>query len=189
MFARRLLLLIGFLIPALISCSSWNGESPAIEAEPAIALENFQLAPGDKIHLTVFGEDSITGDYEIDTEGFISAPLAGSVKAADLQKVDLERAVADKLSGLLKTPRVTVSVVSFRPFYILGEVEKPGEYPFRSGLNVVSAMAVAGGTTYRANHNRVLIQRGGLGEFKTYPMSPAIRVYPGDLIKIPERFF
>ena len=193
MFSRLMLPLIGILSLALASCSSPSAtNSAAAQAyagEAPIKVEDINLASGDKIHLTVFGEDNISGDYEVDTEGFISVPLAGQVKAAGLKKVELASLVADHLTGLLRAPRVTVTIVSFRPFYILGEVEKPGEYTFRSGLNVASAMAIAGGATYRASRDTVLIQRGGAGDFKEYPMSPAVKVYPGDLLKVPERFF
>jgi protein involved in polysaccharide export with SLBB domain len=178
---------------ATVSCSG-SKDSAASDAarngpEDVVRVEDFRLAPGDKIHLTVFNEDNITDDYEIDPEGLISVPLAGVVKAGGLRKVDLEKALADKLGSLLKDPLITISVVAFRPFYIIGEVEKPGEYPFRTSLNVVSAMAIAGGSTYRANKGHVLIQRGGVGDYKEYPMLPTIKVYPGDLVKVPERFF
>jgi len=191
MIVKRLLAVILFVGFALAACSSSPsgddaGYSPT---EAPISAASIKLEPGDKVHLTVFGEESISGDYEIDSEGFISVPLAGLVKAGGLRKVELEKKIAEMLSGLIKDPRVTASVVSFRPFYILGEVEKPGQYDFKSGLNVVSAMAIAGGATYRANRGHVLIQRGGVGKFQEFPMSPEIKVYPGDLIKVPERFF
>ena len=82
-----------------------------------------------------------------------------------------------------------MEVTSFRPFYILGEVEKPGEYPYRPGLNIMSAIAVAGGNTYRASRSKVYIQRNGTGSFQEVPFGPAIQVYPGDIIKVPERYF
>ena len=196
MLARRLLLLNGvFSFAWLASCSSPSGSAPAAgggdatAAEEPAKVEEFRLGPGDKIHITVFGEDTVSGDYEIDMEGHISVPLAGVVDARGLLKVQLEKEVSDKLTPLLRNPRVTIAIVSFRPFYILGEVEKPGEYPFRTGLNVLSAMAIAGGATYRASKGRVLIQRGATGSFREYEMSPTIKVYPGDLIRVPERFF
>ncbi len=179
---------------ALTSCSSSPGAGAARDASPRsaeapISIEDFKLAAGDKIHLTVYNEDNISGDYEIDAGGLISVPLAGLVKADGLTKAQLESEVAAKLNPLLKSPRVTVAVVSFRPFYVIGEVEKPGEYQFRNGLNVVSAMAIAGGNTYRASKSYVLIQRGGIGDFQEYAMSPSVKVYPGDLLRVPERFF
>ncbi len=149
-----------------------------------------RLAAGDKVKVTVFGEDSLTGEYQIDAGGNLSMPLAGTVPASGLTQNELERRLAGKLSsGFLKNPRVTVEVTSFRPFYILGEVEKPGEYPYRPGLNIMSAIAVAGGNTYRASRSKVYIQRNGAGSFQEVPFGPAIQVYPGDIIKVPERYF
>jgi polysaccharide export outer membrane protein len=155
-----------------------------------VAPAEIRLASGDKLRVTVFGEDKLTGEYDIDVGGYVSMPLAGSVQAAGLTKVELEKALARKLSGeYLRNPKVTVEVATFRPFYILGEVEKPGEYAYKSGLNVMSAMAVAGGPTYRASKSKVLIQRGGVGSFQEHSLSPLIQVYPGDLVRVPERFF
>jgi len=148
------------------------------------------LASGDKLKVTVFGEDSLTGEYTVDVNGNLSMPLAGTVQAAGLTKVELERRLAAKLSGgYLKNPRVTVEVTTFRPFYILGEVEKPGEYPYRPRLNIMSAIAVAGGNTYRASRSKVYIQRNGAGSFQEVPFGPGIQVYPGDIVKVPERYF
>jgi polysaccharide export outer membrane protein len=148
------------------------------------------LAAGDKVRVTVYGEDRISGEYQIDPDGMISLPLAGTLKAAGLTKPALETALADKLTGkYLRNPKVTVDVVTFRPFYVLGEVQKPGEYPFRSGLNVLSAIAIAGGTTYRANSSRVYIQRFGSTDLTEYDQSPTIMVMPGDVVRVPERYF
>lgn len=149
-----------------------------------------RLAAGDKVKVTVFGEESLTGEYQIDAGGNLSMPLAGTVPASGLTQSELERRLAGKLSsGFLKNPRVTVEVTSFRPFYILGEVERPGEYPYRPGLTIMSAIAVAGGNTYRASRSKVYIQRNGAGSFQEVPFGPAIQVYPGDIIKVPERYF
>jgi polysaccharide export outer membrane protein len=148
------------------------------------------LQPGDKIKVTVFGEDRLSGEYEIDSAGYVSLPLAGTVKVAGLSKLQMEQSLARKFSGeYLRDPKVTVDIGSFRPFYIMGEVAKPGEYLFKNGLNVLSAIALAGGSTYRASRGAVQIQHVGEAEFKSYPMSPTIPVLPGDLIRIPERYF
>jgi polysaccharide export outer membrane protein len=148
------------------------------------------LQPGEKIKVTVFGEDRLSGEYEIDPGGYVSLPLAGTVKAAGLSKQQLELALTKKFQGeYLRDPKVTVEVSSFRPFYILGEVQKPGEYPFKGGLNVLSAMALAGGSTYRASRTSAMIQHAGDSGFKEYPLSATIPVLPGDLIRVPERYF
>jgi protein involved in polysaccharide export with SLBB domain len=149
-----------------------------------------RLGAGDKIRVTVYGEDKLTGDYDIDPNGFVSLPLAGTIPAAGLTKRELEAALAKQLkSAYLRNPKVTVDVVNFRPYYVLGEVQKPGEYQFRSGLNVLSAIAVAGGATYRANTSKVYIQRSGSTELTEYPQSPTVAVKPGDVLRVPERYF
>src|SRR5262249_32674290 len=104
-------------------------------------------------------------------------------------KTELEQAITNRLKGNLRNPKVTVEVVTFRPFYVLGEVQKPGEFQYRSGLNVLGAIAMAGGATYRANNAVVLIQRAGSDEFTEYPQSPSVPVLPGDVVRLRERFF
>jgi protein involved in polysaccharide export with SLBB domain len=149
-----------------------------------------RLQAGDKIRVTVYGEDKLSGDFEIEPSGLVSLPLAGTVKAAGLTQTELESELARKFrTEYLRNPKVTVTIASLRPFYILGEIAKPGEYPYRSGLNVISATALAGGTTYRASKSTVLIQRMGESGMKEYPMSSNVPILPGDLVRIPERYF
>jgi protein involved in polysaccharide export with SLBB domain len=184
-----------FLALAMASCDSALNLGPISPDEQRALIESAAttspaLQPGEKIRVIVFGEDRLTGEYEIDPAGFVSLPLAGTVKAAGLSKLELERELSKKFSGeYLRNPKVTVDVTSFRPFYILGEVSKPGEFSFKSGLNVMSAIAIAGGSTYRASRSTVLIQHIGESGFKEYPLSPTIPVLPGDLIRVPERYF
>jgi protein involved in polysaccharide export with SLBB domain len=190
--SRRGLLLLGLV---MAGCESGANLGPVSPAEQQALIESAAttsptLHPGEKIRVIVFGEDRLSGEYEIDPAGFVSLPLAGTIKAAGLSKQQLERDLSKKFSGeYLRNPRVTVDVTSFRPFYILGEVTKAGEYSFKSGLNVMSAIAIAGGTTYRANRSTVLIQHIGENGFREYPLSPTIPVSPGDLIRVPERYF
>ena len=149
-----------------------------------------RLQGGDKIRVTVFGEDKITGEYDVDPGGFVSLPLAGTVHAGGLTKSELELLLTKKFrTDYLRDPKVTVDVASFRPFYVLGEVQKPGEYPYKGGINVLSAIAIAGGQTYRANRSKVMIQRASEAEMHEYPLSISVPIYPGDLIRIPERYF
>jgi len=149
-----------------------------------------KLQPGDKIQVTVFGEDKLSGDYQLDPSGLVSLPLAGTIKAQGLTQAELEQALAKKFrSEYLKNPKVTVTITTLQPFYMMGEVQKPGEYPYKSGLNVLTAMAVAGGPTYRANRNTVEIQRRGETSMREYPVSVSVPVLPGDVIRVPERYF
>ena len=188
---------IGLVLAALMLASCDGGASlgPITDLEQKNMIEKAattspNLQPGEKIKVTVFGEDRLSGEYEIDPAGFVSLPLAGTIKAAGLSKQQLEQSLAAKFRGeYLKNPKVTVDVSSFKPFYVLGEVTKPGEYQFKSGLNVMSALALAGGTTYRASRSTVMIQHAGESGFRDYPLTPTIPILPGDLIRVPERYF
>jgi protein involved in polysaccharide export with SLBB domain len=157
---------------------------------PLPAADSPRMQPGDKIKVTVYGEDNLNGIYEIDPSGSVSLPLAGTVMAAGRTKAELQRDIARRYkSEYLQDPKVTVDFASFRPIYILGEAEKPGEYPYKSGLNLISAVTAAGGFTYRASRDHVMIQHSGEEMWKEYPLSTSVAIAPGDLIRIPERYF
>ena len=177
------------LVAFVCLVSACNGVNPDLAASPGPEATQLRLAPGDKLRVTVFGEDKITGEYQIDNAGAISLPLAGTIQAAGLTKPEFEQSITEKLKSNIRNPKVTVEVTSYRPFYVLGEVQKPGEYQFRSGLNVLSAIAVAGGATYRASTSTVVIQRAGTTELKEFPQSPTVLVMPGDVVRVPERYF
>jgi protein involved in polysaccharide export with SLBB domain len=187
------LLAVAAFAVLLTSCGATSDLGGVQNFADTAALPNtaaIKLEAGDKIHVIVYGEDNITGNYQVDTGGYIALPLAGSVKAAGLTPPELEKTlntVFGKTS--LNHPRVTVEVMSFRPFYVLGEVQKPGEYPYRAGLNVLSAIAIAGGATYRASSSEVLIQRAGVRTLQKFPQSPEVAVMPGDLVRVPESIF
>ena len=162
----RLVICNAVLAAALVlaSCGVGGSLGPASledqQARAQAATTTPHLQPGEKIRINVFGESSLSGDYEIDQSGFVSLPLAGTIKAAGFTQPELEQELAKKFrSEYLRNPKVTVTLVSLRPFYIVGEVEKPGEYPYKSGLNVLTALALAGGATYRGSRSNVYIQR------------------------------
>jgi polysaccharide export outer membrane protein len=163
------------------------------QAQPpsaASAAATYVLGPNDRIRLKVYGEPDIAGEYEIDSNGQVSIPLAGHIGAAGLTTKQLERAIASTLAkGIVRDPRVNVEVALYRPYYILGEVKKGGEYPYRLGLTVMDAVASAGGFTYRANENKVYLRRSGAGAEEVYALDAPILVFPGDNIRIPERYF
>lgn len=157
---------------------------------PGSTERSYLLGPNDRIKLRVYGEQEITGEYEVDSAGFVSVPLAGRVRAAGLSTRQLERAIATALAkGVLRDPRVNVEVATYRPFYILGEVKRAGEYPYKSGLTVLDAVASAGGYTYRANERKVAIRRAGSTVEDVYPLDAPVPVHPGDNIRILERYF
>jgi protein involved in polysaccharide export with SLBB domain len=156
----------------------------------ASSAEGYILGPNDRIRLKVYGEPDITGEYEISNSGQVSIPLAGHLRAAGATTRQLEKSIASALAkGIVRDPRVNVEIAQYRPYYILGEVKKSGEYPYRNGLTVMDAVASAGGFTYRANEKKVLLRRAGAGTEETLPLDAPIPVFPGDNIRIPERYF
>lgn len=175
-------------------CGTPGNQGPATQADveavttAATAVPRFQ--GGEKIKITVYNEPTLSGDYDIDPNGVVSLPLAGTVRAVGLTQPQLEQELSKKFkSEYLRNPKVTVTIIQFRPIYIVGEVEKQGEYTYKPGLNILTAMALAGGGTYRANRNHVLIQHFGETGMKEYPQSATTMILPGDLIKVPERYF
>jgi protein involved in polysaccharide export with SLBB domain len=156
----------------------------------AAPADRYVLGPNDRIRLKVYGEPDITGEYEINSGGQVSIPLAGHIKAAGTTTPQLERSIASALAkGIVRDPRVNVEIAQYRPYYILGEVKKSGEYPYRLGLTVMDAIASAGGFTYRANENKVFLRRSGTGVEETYALDAPVPIFPGDNIRIPERYF
>ena len=173
-----------------LSLAACSGQSVA-EGPPLTARDfKFLLSPGDKLKITTFGEPTMTGEFVVSPAGTISFPLIGEVKAQGLDADALQQALTTRLAdGFLLDPKVNVEVASFRPIYILGEVNKPGEYPYAQGLTVRGAVAKADGFTYRANEKRVFIKRAGEAEEKAYELTADIPVAPGDTLRIGERYF
>lgn len=173
----------------MAGCATYG---PVVVApEPvAVTYASTQVHRGDRVKVTVYGEDNLNGVYDVDPAGNISIPLAGTVRAAGLAKKDLERAIARKYkSEYLQDPKVTVDLVALQPFYVMGEAEHQGTYDYKSGLNLMGAIATAGGLTYRASRDHVFIQHAGETYWTQYPINPSIGISPGDVIRIPERYF
>lgn len=149
-----------------------------------------QLAPGDKLRIIVYGEEGLTGEYTVSSGGTVSFPLVGEVAAGGLTSAQFGQALTQRLAdGFLRQPRVAVESLNTRTFYILGEVTKPGAYPYSSGLTVLNAVATAEGFTYRADQRRVFIKRAGDGAEREVPLTASLSIEPGDTIRIRERFF
>jgi len=187
---HAVLLALGLLLAGCAAGDHGPASESDVKALALAATSSPRLQPGEKIRVTVYGEASLSGDYQIDPSGFVSLPLAGTVRAAGLTQNELEQELSKKFrSEYLRNPKVTVSITEFKPFYIIGEVEKPGAYPYTSGLNVLSAIAIAGGTTYRASKTTILIQHPGETGLREYPATAATPILSGDIIKVPQRYF
>lgn len=185
------LLLFVLAVLAIAGISAGFSVRASAQTPPSAAsAERYVLGPNDRIRLKVYGEPDITGEYEISSGGQVSIPLAGHIKAAGATTPQLERSIAAALAkGIVRDPRVNVEIVQYRPYYILGEVKKSGEYPYRLGLTVMDAVASAGGFTYRANESKVYLRRSGAGVEETHALDAPVPVFPGDNIRIPERYF
>ena len=162
---------------------------PPAEPRPANPAD-YRLGAGDKIRIIVYNETTLTGEFIVAPSGTIALPLIGTVNALDRTVGDLEVAIAAKLrEGYVRDPRVSIEVLTYRPFYILGEVNHPGEYPYTAGLTVTRAVATAQGYTYRANTRRVFIKHAGDTTEARYPADGGTLVMPGDIIRVTERLF
>lgn len=191
-FNRIFTWLIGLciLVPMLGACST-GGIAPGQSAESLQRqVEVYRLGTGDRLRLNVFDEDNLSGEFVVGGAGTVSLPLIGEIKAtgkspAEL-KTDIEAALAD---GYLKSPRVNIELLNYRPFYVLGEVTNSGEYPYSEDMTVLKAVATAGGFTYRANKKSVFIKRAGAAAEERFSLTATTPVQPGDTIRISERLF
>lgn len=172
------------------SSQSPDAQMTANVVASSSSAQEYVLGTGDRIKLVVFGEADLSGEYEVGSTGVVALPLIGDIRAAGKPLRSFEQAVRSKLSeGYLKDPRVSAQVINYRPFFILGEVSKPGSYPYVNGMTVINAVALAGGYTYRADKSGVTISHASDPEKKDVPVSEESTVMPGDILRVPERFF
>ncbi len=178
------------IIPFLSGCTS-DRIAPLASAGTAADVTGYHLGSGDKLRITVYNEPALTGEYNVTPAGAVAFPLIGAV---DVANHTIEQVTADIVrrldTGYVHDPRVSIEVLNFRPFYILGEVNHPGEYPYSSGLTVEKAVALAGGFTYRANSKVVFVRRNNdASEGSVALRGVPVGVQPGDTIRIGERYF
>ena len=150
----------------------------------------YRLGVGDRLRVTVFGEKDLSGDFDVSVHGRVAMPLIGDVAASNLTIQEFKEAVTARLSdGYLKSPRVSVEVLNYRPFFVHGEVRSGGEYKYKPGISLRDAIAIAGGYTYRAEQSYIVLVRSRDGREVRVAMPSQATVLPGDNIKVPERFF
>lgn len=171
--------LLGLLVAALY-----------ILAPVGASAQEYLLGAGDKLRVTVLADTDFSGEYEVDGTGAINARNLGRVVVNGMSVPDVERELTERYrqSGYLKKPRLTVELIALRPFFILGEVNKPGSYPYVTGLTVARAVAIAGGYARRASTSRIKIERFGNPQHPEEATEGSV-VQPGDIIRVPERLF
>jgi polysaccharide export outer membrane protein len=166
---------------------------PVVPLTPAMAFEGeppYTLNAGDKLRIVVFGQDGLSNTYVIDASGAITMPLIKAVLARGLTTDELARAIAARLrKGFIREPHVAIEVDTYRPFFILGEVTLPGQYPYVPHMTVENAIAIAGGFSPRAYRWDVRIDRPVGSGVVRKSVPPLTRVRPGDTIIVKERWF
>jgi len=177
-------LALGVGVSALGACAT-TVNTPVSEWQPV----EYKLGPADQLRITVFNEPGLTGPYVVGAQGTIAYPLVGDIRAAGLTVPEFTEVLRMRLSEYVRSPSVSVEVANYRPFFILGEVTRPGTYPYQVDITVMNAVATAGGFTYRANRSRVFVRHANEPEEHAYELTPSTPVLPGDTIRIGERIF
>lgn len=163
----------------------------AAQSEPAaLQVSQYQLGAGDQVTVTVFGRTELSGAFPVSSSGYVDYPLIGQVEVGGKTTDQVSAAIAERLrDGYVREPAVNVAITTYRPFFILGEVANAGSYPYTPNLTVRGAIATAGGYSYRANTRRVYIQHPGEARETAYVLTGTLPIRPGDVVRIPERFF
>ncbi|CAN5255403.1 polysaccharide biosynthesis/export family protein [soil metagenome] len=180
------------LLAGLCSACVTGALPPSSSAELSSGqMQQYKLGAGDKLRVITFGHEDLSAEFLVSDSGMISFPLVGQMKAATLTLDQFQGNLANalKTGGYVVNPNVSVEVIQYRPFYILGEVQKPGAYPYQAGLTALSAIATAGGLTYRANQRHMYIRRAESATELNVAVTAATPIFPGDTIRIGERIF
>lgn len=172
---------------ALAACTR-GADLPLLADQPN---DVYRLGPGDVLRIITFGDQQLTGEFRVSDSGNIAVPLLGNVPAGGLSTTELEHSISRLLreKNLFRNPSVAVEVLTYRPIFVLGEVSKPGQFPYQPGMTVLAAVAIAGGFTYRAVEDYALIVRTTGDHATEGRVLRQTLVQPGDVITVPERRF
>lgn len=184
MFADRVIAKWTGLMLVLACISAMTGVwAPARAAD-------YKLGAGDKVRVVVLADPEFSGEYEVDASGNISARMVGRIPVLGMTTSELEATLTERYrsGGYLRNPKLSVELLSARPFFVLGEVSKPGSYPYVAGLTVAQAVAIAGGYSRRASTTRIKVKRFGSTSGEESVTEDSL-IYPGDIMRVPERYF
>jgi polysaccharide biosynthesis/export protein VpsN len=199
---RQIMMLLGLVLSVVLinGCSSSSRPTPVEAAAvaggasaggaPLEDISSYRLGPGDALRVNVFRHEDLSGEFTLDGDGYFALPLVGEVLGGGRTARQLESEIegALKSGGYLIDPQVSIQVLNYRPFYIIGEVNNPGSFEYVNGMTVINAVALAGGFTYRADQDDIVISRGG-SSGPEIEAAPDTEVLPGDIIEVQERFF
>ena len=177
---------------ALAGCMGRTAPVAIAYAEPVPVPHDaaYHLDAGDRLRVVVYGQEGLTNTYAIDAGGSITMPLIGSVPARGRTPAGLAAEIGGRLrGGFIRDPSVAVEVEAYRPFFILGEVAAPGQYPYVPNMTVESAVAIAGGFSPRARRDRVTVTHTDGSGTARYIVPPGTSISPGDTVLVGERWF
>ncbi len=187
MYMLRLLTILLVVLAGSSGCTSRLSTLPPIDS---VESQAYRLDSGDRVRLVVFGLPELSGEYGVNDQGMISMPLLQPIAARGVTPNDLETSIEQALQrDLLVEPSVSAEIIQYRPFYILGEVLRPGQYPFVSGMTTLTAVAIGGGFTFRANTDEFQVLRQVDGRVIEGRAGTLALVQPGDTIVVVERLF
>lgn len=183
--------IVASLTVAAMTLGGCASTAPALKPDIAGEVGTYRLSAGDRLRITTFNEPSFTGEFAVTGDGNLSFPLIGNVPVSGKSIPEVQTLLTTRLAGrYLADPRITAEVTNYRPFYVLGEVGRPGQYPFAVGLNLPQAIAIAGGYSYRANQKVLFVKRGdNPTEQRIDVTKNTVYVQPGDVIRVGERYF
>lgn len=189
---NRIALALAFLsLLTLGACVTQEALPVGSAAYSSATGQEYKLGPGDKVSVNVYGEEALSGEFLIASNGIVALPLIGSVPAGGLTPEAFQETIQAQLiaTNMVREPRVSANVIQYRPFFILGEVNNPGQYTYSIGLTLTKAVATAGGFTYRADKSVVYVTREGTAIEHPIALTAATRIGPGDTVRIGERMF
>ena len=170
--------------PAVVTAPIAYAPAPVVTEGP------YRLDSGDRLRVVVFGQEGLSNTYAVDANGSVTLPLVGAVPARGLTTAELSQSIAGRLrQGFVREPHVAVEIEAYRPFFILGEVTNPGQFPYVANMTVETAVAIAGGFSPRAYKGYVKVSRGIDGAIAHGKVPLTYPVQPGDTINVPERWF
>ena len=202
MFSRSILKRVvgacGLFISVFVLAACDSDPTPTVKATEIARVAptsggdvDYQLGANDRVLIIVFGQPTLTGEYTLDGNGVLAFPLIGNVNAQGQTTSQVQQAIASRLDpDFLRNPSVSAEVITRRPFYVIGEVQKPGNYPYVTDMTALQAIAMAGGYTYRARQNNLYLKRlDANGRMIRVAATPETKVKPGDTVEVKERYF
>lgn len=179
---------LALVVAVLAGCAAAGDDLPDL---PPVQTGHYVLGAGDRVRIITFGAEQLSGEFRVGDSGDIAVPLLGDVRAAGLTSIELQHRLTAALirTGMFKQPSVAVEIARYRPIFILGEVKKPGQFPYQAGMTVLTAVAVAGGFTYRAITDRFSVVRTTAGRTIEGRADRQSLLEPGDVITVYERHF